>query len=159
MDGYLSKPINPQMLFAVVEQPHDESRPSPGADKSGPPEQRTFDGAALLHRLCGDVELMTDVIAVFLEDCPARLAAIKDAVNRRHAEDLRAEAHLLKGIAANLSATALFEAAQVLERVGAESRMGAAEAAWRRVSVEASNVIDVLRDRPASGRVPLPCAS
>jgi two-component system sensor histidine kinase/response regulator len=157
MDGYLSKPINPQMLFAVVEQQHDDSRPSPSADQSASAGQRTFDRAALLHRLCGDVELMTDVIAVFLEDCPARLAAIKDAVNRRHAEDLRAEAHGLKGIAANLSATGLFEATQVLERIGAESRMAAAEGAWRQLSVEASHVIDVLRERLAPGRE-LPCA-
>ena len=55
----------------------------------------------------------------------------------------------MKGIAANLSATGLFEAAQVLERIGAESRMAAAEAAWRQLSVEASHVIDVLRDRTA----------
>jgi two-component system sensor histidine kinase/response regulator len=159
MDGYLSKPINPQMLFAVVEQQHDDNRPTRSADESAPAARRTFDPAALLNRLCGDVDLMTDVIAVFLEDCPARLAAIKDAVARRHAEDLRAEAHALKGIAANLSATGLFDAAQVLERIGAESRMLAAEGAWRQVSVEASNVIDLLRDRPVPAGVPLPCAS
>jgi signal transduction histidine kinase/CheY-like chemotaxis protein len=161
MDGYLSKPINPQMLFAVVEQRNDDSRPAPSAvvAESASAAQRTFDSAALLNRLCGDVDLMTDVIAVFLEDCPARLAAIKDAVTRQHAVDLRSEAHGLKGIAANLSATRLFEAAQVLERIGAESRMNAAEAAWRQLSVEASHVIDVLRDRPAPAREPLPCAS
>ena len=153
MDGYLSKPINPQMLFAVVEQQNDDGVDASRSvdDGASAPGRRTFDSEALLHRLCGDVELMTDVIAVFLEDCPARLAAIKDAVTRQHAEDLRAEAHGLKGIAANLSATGLFEATQVLERIGAESRMAAAEAAWRQVSVEASHVIDVLRDRPAPG--------
>jgi HPt (histidine-containing phosphotransfer) domain-containing protein len=103
---------------------------------------------------------MSDVITVFLEDCPGRLAAIKDAVTRADSEDLRAGAHGLKGIAANLSATGLFEAAEVLERIAAQSRMAAAEAGWRQVSVEASNVIDVLRGRPAPGpapgRVPLP---
>jgi hypothetical protein len=34
---------------------------------------------------------------------------------------------------------------RVLERIGAESRMDAAEAAWRQLSVEATNIIDVLR--------------
>jgi HPt (histidine-containing phosphotransfer) domain-containing protein len=74
-----------------------------------------------------------------------RLAAIKDAVTGRDAEALRTAAHALKGAAGNLSAGGLFEAARVLERVGAESHMDAAEAAWRQLSVEASNVIDVLR--------------
>ena len=100
---------------------------------------------ALRDRLSGDDELITDVIRLFLEDCPVRLAAIKDAVTRKHAEDLRTSAHALKGSAANLSATGLFEAARVLERMGAESRMAGAEGAWRQLSMEASHVISVLR--------------
>jgi hypothetical protein len=44
-----------------------------------------------------------------------------------------------------MSAGALFEAARVLERVGEGAHMDAAEAAWRQLSVEACNVIDVLR--------------
>jgi hypothetical protein len=33
----------------------------------------------------------------------------------------------------------------VLERIGAESRMDAAEAGWRLLSMEAASIIDVLR--------------
>ena len=69
------------------------------------------------------------------------------AVQPAERSELRSEAHALKGIAANLSATGLFEAAKVLERMGAESRMAAAEGAWRQLSVEASLVIEVLRRR------------
>ena len=119
----------------------------------------TFDEDALRHRLSGDHELMTDVIRLFLEDLPVRLAAIKDAVTGRNADALRAAAHALKGAAGNLSAGGLFEAARVLERIGAESRMDAAEAAWRQLSVEASNVIDVLRRHSASAKEPYSCAS
>jgi two-component system sensor histidine kinase/response regulator len=145
MDGYLSKPVSPHMLFAVVEQPADApaTRPAKAAEPAVDP--RTFDPDALRDRLCGDEELITDVIRLFLEDCPGRLAAIKDAVTRKHAEDLRTSAHALKGSAANLSATGLFEAARVLERMGAESRMAGAEGAWRQLSMEASHVISVLR--------------
>jgi signal transduction histidine kinase/CheY-like chemotaxis protein len=139
MDGYLSKPIDPQMLFAVVERQIAVSEP--------PAEPVTFDEGALLNRVDGDTELMSDVIQLFLDDCPARLAAIKDAVTRRHPDDLRAAAHALKGSAGNLSATSLFHAADVLERVAAEGHMDAAEAAWRQLSVEASNVMDVLSSR------------
>jgi HPt (histidine-containing phosphotransfer) domain-containing protein len=82
---------------------------------------------------------------LFLDDLPGRLAAIQDAVANQDAAALRATAHALKGSAGNLSAVGLFEAARVLERIGAESRMDAAEAASRQLSVEASNIIDVLR--------------
>ena len=154
MDGYLSKPIDPLMLFAVVEQDGDG-----GGVQTAVAGPVTFDEDALRHRLSGDDELMTDVIRVFLEDLPVRLAAIKDAVTGRNAEALRAAAHALKGAAGNLSAGGLFEAARVLERVGAESHMDAAEAAWRQLSVEASNVIDVLRRDSASAKEPSSCAS
>jgi two-component system, sensor histidine kinase and response regulator len=97
---------------------------------------------------------MTDAIRVFLEDLPVRLAAIHDAVTGRNGEALRAAAHALKGAAANLSAGGLFEAAHVLERLGAESRPDAAEAAWRQLSVEATNVIDVLSRHATSEKEP-----
>jgi HPt (histidine-containing phosphotransfer) domain-containing protein len=141
MDGYLSKPIEPQMLFAVVEQEF--------AVSDAQEEAVAFDEGALLRRVDGDTGLMSDVIRLFLEDCPVRLAAIKDAVTRRHPDDLRAAAHALKGSAGNLSATSLFHAADVLERLAAEGRMDASEAAWRQLSVEASHVMDVLRSRSA----------
>ena len=154
MDGYLSKPIDPAMLFAVVEQDG-----SGAGVRAALAERVTFDEGALLERVSGSHDLMTDVIRVFLEDLPMRLAAINEAVAGRNAEALRAAAHALKGAAGNLSAAGLFEAAGVLERIGAESRMDAAEAAWRQLSVEAGNVIDVLRRHSTSAEKMDSCAS
>ena len=73
MDGFLSKPIDPQLLFAVVEQGDEGGSVAAAA---GP---MTFDEHALRHRLSGDNELMTDVIRMFLRDLPVRLVAIKRA--------------------------------------------------------------------------------
>jgi len=155
MDGYLSKPVDPQLLFAVVEQ--QKSAAPPQAE----PESQTkaFDVAALRQRLSGDDALMSEVMEVFLEDLPNRLADIQDAVTSRDPVKLRAAAHALRGAAGNLSAGRLFEAATVLERVGAESRMAAASAASRQVQVEASHVMDVLRRQVATQEETVPCAS
>ena len=112
---------------------------------------------AKLARLCGDTELMADVIAAFLQDCPTRLDAIARALDESHAEELRAETHALKGSAANLSATALFEAAQALERMAAVSPLPPIDAAWRLLSAEAAHLMKVLRDRTA--KEPFSCAS
>jgi two-component system sensor histidine kinase/response regulator len=138
MDAYLSKPINPLMLFALVEQD------SVGGVQTAVVRPTSFDAEAVHNRLAGDSELMADVIRVFLDDLPVRLAEIGDAVTHRNAAKLRAAAHSLKGAAGNLSVGGRFDAAHVLECIGAESRMNAAEGAWRQLSVEASNVIDVL---------------
>jgi two-component system, sensor histidine kinase and response regulator len=155
MDGYLSKPIDPPMLFAVVEQDSGGVVGAPVAVA----KPVVFDENALRNRLSGDDELMSDVIRMFLEDLPVRLAKINEAVSAGNADALRNEAHALKGAAASLSALGLFEAAHVLERVAAESHMEAAEAAWRQVSAEACNVIDVLRRPSTSAEEPNTCAS
>jgi HPt (histidine-containing phosphotransfer) domain-containing protein len=140
-------------LFAAVEQGDDREV------QTAIVEPGTFDVVALRQRLSGDNDLMTDVIRVFLDDLPVRLAAIKDAVTVRDAEALRDAAHALKGAAANLSAGGLFEAARAIEQVAVEGRVNAADAAWRHLAVEANNVIDELRRQSPSGKEPQSCAS
>jgi two-component system sensor histidine kinase/response regulator len=147
MDGYLAKPIDPARLFAAVEQASDSAA---AAATVATVTRPAFDESALLARLSGDAGLMATVISVFLEDCPARLAAIHNAVTARDNAGLRAAAHALAGAAGNLSATALFVAANALEEAGADSRMDAADDAWRELSIEADRVVDVLRRRMAS---------
>ena len=107
MDSYLSKPIDPQLLFAAVEQ---EQESTGGADmladvnpSAGP---TALDEGAMLKRCNGDTELLADVIRAFLDDCPAQLAAINAAVISRNPEALRAAAHALKGATDNLSGPA-----------------------------------------------------
>jgi two-component system sensor histidine kinase/response regulator len=148
MDGYLAKPIDPQKLFAAVEQAGDSA--AAAAVTVSTATRPAFDESALLARLSGDAGLMATVIKVFLEDCPARLAVIHNAVRARDNAGLRTAAHALAGAAGNLSATALFTAAQALERAGADSRMDAVDDAWRELSIEADRVVDVLRRRMAS---------
>jgi CheY-like chemotaxis protein len=140
MDGYLSKPVDPQMLYAVVEQDPVSPEAAAAAERRAP-----LDREAMLNRLGGDEALLGDVVKLFLEDCPARLALIKAAVDARDADAIRREAHALKGAAGSMSATGVFEAAGVLERLGAERRLDAAEAAWRRLSAEATEVLDLMR--------------
>src|SRR6185436_4338504 len=158
MDGYLSKPIDPALLYAGIE--HETAAvPTPTAT-AGAGSGLPIDHARLMERLGGDEHLRARVIKVFLEDCPARLAAIKTAVDGRDAEQIRRAAHALKGAAANLSADGLVRATQVLERIGGEARLDAADAAWRQLSVEAVQVIDELRRlEPSNGREELSCAS
>jgi two-component system, sensor histidine kinase and response regulator len=140
MDGYVSKPLDPRLLYAVVEQ--EELTPSSGAP--------AFERAAALERLGGDRALLSEVIQLFLEDCPIRVAAIRAAIDLRDAEGLCSEAHALKGAASNLSAVSLFETAEILEQLGRDGRFDAADAACRRLSDEAAHVLDTLRRSEAA---------
>ncbi len=148
MDGYLSKPIDPSMLFAAVE--HEPAKtpvaaPPDGAPAQPAPATPVFDREGVMARLEGDEQLFNEVIQLFLEDCPTHLAAIKAAIDSDDADALRTSAHTLKGAAGNMSAKRLFDAALTLERLGAARRMDAARAAWRTLSAEAVQVMDALR--------------
>jgi len=145
MDGYLSKPIDPATLFAVVEQQGDGERSATTVAGA-----TTFDEAALRGRVSGDEQLMTELIRLFLEDLPARLAAIDAAVTSGNAGELHKAAHALKGSAGTMATGRLFNSAHLLERIGAESRMDAAEAAWSELAIEARAVTGALRQWTAS---------
>ena len=98
-----------------------------------------------MDRLGNDQQLVVEVIQLFLLDCPQRLASITAAVDARDGEQIRTAAHALKGAAGNLSATGLHEAAQALERIGAESRFDEAPAAGRQLAAAATRVMEFLR--------------
>ena len=140
MDAYLSKPIDPETLYRTVEHAPAQA---PAALTSA--SSHVLDREGLLERLGHDDQLVGDVVQMFLADCPARLADIRAAIDRRDAGAIASAAHTLKGAAGNLSATGLFESARTLERIGTESRLDAAEAGWRGLSATAALTIEALR--------------
>jgi two-component system sensor histidine kinase/response regulator len=147
MDGYLSKPVDPKALFAAIElgdgevaaPVHSEARPP-----SGPGV--TFDRAELDRRTGGDSALAAELIRLFLEDCPVRMHAIRDAVGNGNAEGLRSAAHALKGAASYFSATHVLDAAARLENLGKKGRMADAAAVQRRLELEVTRLLADLRN-------------
>ena len=112
MDGYLAKPIDRFELYAAVEG-------SPvTVEAVDTPTSDVFDRAALLGRLDGDAELLEQIVQVFLDDCPARLAVVDTAMANRNAQALASAAHAIKGAALNLSANRLADVASALESAG-----------------------------------------
>jgi len=134
MDGYLPKPIDPARLFETIER----EEPAEAASQA-------IDRPVLLARLGGDEELMRDVVRVFLEDCPGYLERIRAAVDRQDAVRLRAEAHALRGAAANMAASAVEDAARALEQIGVDSRFEIGEAAWQRLAIAGEQALGWLR--------------
>lgn len=140
MDGYLPKPVEPEQLFAAVEAGARPQAAGPRAGSPGPGS--AFDERALLRRVGGNRAVLTAVLRVFVEDCPARLEAIEDALRRQHAGDLRAAAHELKGASGNLSAVALWTAASALEEAAAGGHMDVAGDLWPDVSSQAKRLLE-----------------
>ncbi len=119
MDDYVSKPLRPDDLRAAID------RLVPRARRGKKPAGRTRAAAAqtppsvdprtLLASLGGNRKLVGDVIAVFLEEAPRQVAAMRDAAARRDVESLNAAAHTLKGSIGLFTREGPYEQARRLE--------------------------------------------
>jgi two-component system sensor histidine kinase/response regulator len=87
-----------------------------------------FDVEAFDRQTGGDAALRAEIIQMFLEDCPRRVADIRAAIAQGDAAALMSSAHSLKGAAAYLSASIVRGHAGDLERLGREGRLGEAPA-------------------------------
>jgi two-component system, sensor histidine kinase and response regulator len=121
MDGYVAKPISPTALFEQIEALRSSRGTSPATVG--------VDLADLLARCDGDERLLRELVTIFLEDYPARLAAVQAAARRRDAGALQAAAHALTGGAGNFGAREAVEAAQQLEFMARDGDLAGVEPA------------------------------
>ena len=77
-----------------------------------------LDESLALSRVGGDVELLKEVVDLFLDDYPSTFEKIKCAVATRDATALEHHAHSLKGSVSTFGASRAFEAAFTLEKQG-----------------------------------------
>jgi len=103
------------------------------------------DLAALDRQTGGDQDLRRDVIDMFLEDCPGRVAAIRSAIDQSDAPALMAAAHSLKGACGYLSGVIARDAAAELEEMGRDGRVQDAAAALDRLDAAVADLIPELR--------------
>ncbi|HKI48258.1 MAG TPA: response regulator, partial [Desulfobacteria bacterium] len=122
MDGYVSKPIDPDRLVSALKRWMDPSatkdRPMPAVyceRLSSFPALDGLDVKAGLRRLRGDTALYGNLLRDFSLKATARIDAIKDALVAHDTKKAMTLVHGLKGVAGNLSAWKLHLAATDLE--------------------------------------------
>ena len=93
------------------------------------PGDAAVDEAAVLKMVGGDRELLREMIALFLEDYPKRVAEITDALRRNDAEAVEFAAHAVKGAAMTLCAHRVVEMALSIEKMGRDAELQSASAA------------------------------
>jgi CheY-like chemotaxis protein/HPt (histidine-containing phosphotransfer) domain-containing protein len=124
MNDYVAKPVQPDELMAAIQRQSRHSAPDPGSGEAAAPagsvpdSRKILDWESLVLRLGGDVELAQDILVGFIEDAPKQMAALRAALEAGDTEALRRNAHTLKGSSANVSATALQDAAFSMESAG-----------------------------------------
>ena len=130
MDFYLSKPIQPKELFDVLNNLASlelRAQKEPGPEMLDVPGEPVFDETMALSHVEGDTELFGRVIELFLEDAPAMLSEVREAVASLDSAALARSAHTLKGAVSHLEARHAVAAARNLELIGLSGRMDEAE--------------------------------
>ena len=139
MDEYLTKPLDPRQLCALVEQM------AGGAPLVVPPSRPAHLPVEVLARVGGDRELLAEISRLFVDDAPRHLEKIRQALDARDGESLRRAAHGLKGAAANFDADGVVSAARALEEIGRTGEFDAHDAAWQTLTLETDRLVSILR--------------
>ncbi len=115
MNDYISKPINPDELLAVISRylPINIQQPLGW----GEPQHTTeiFDYQELLDRMCGNEEFIKDIIKSFPSYLNKQIKELKSALNEKDSEKIRLHAHTIKGMCGNMAAHRLADTARQIE--------------------------------------------
>lgn len=84
-----------------------------------------FDEA--IERVEDDIDLLIELLEVFLEDCPGKMKAMRLAAEQKDFPRLRDLAHSMKGAAANISVKKMREIFLAFENMGEEGALISAD--------------------------------
>jgi HPt (histidine-containing phosphotransfer) domain-containing protein len=122
MDGYLSKPIRPELLRNEIERVIGGNvRKQPMETAVEQPRQNDWDLKELMERLGGDQEFLRELLVMFREDVRMNLEKSRTAIANGDYEALSRTAHTMKGMLRNLSMGAAAETAAALEEASREN--------------------------------------
>jgi len=144
MDGYVSKPIQPEDLYQALGNLVSDSPTTEPAERPGGEE--VFDPEAALARVDGEMEFLKEIVELSLGDWPQRRSEIRAAIDRGDPVALERAAHSLKGSVGNFGARLAFEAAFTLEKMGSAGDLTHAEEAYAALGKELERLETALRE-------------
>ncbi len=141
MDDYLAKPIKIAELHALLARYHPARAPSPAP--------RRFDYAGALEDM--DEEMVDVVAALFLEEFPKDIAALRTAAAAQDFPEFRRVAHSIKSNCGIFGAQPMVELALALEQIDPIAGWNDAAEGIGHLELEFGGLAQALEDRPRSG--------
>jgi signal transduction histidine kinase/CheY-like chemotaxis protein/HPt (histidine-containing phosphotransfer) domain-containing protein len=133
MDAYLSKPASASDIIATLNQlvpEHGSLDLSIPATQVGPVGQTAtaddvpvFDRLELLERLGGREEMLERFLGMFSRNVSGYMEALLSAIEQVDVEQIRIQAHTIKGAAGNISARRMKDTAAAMETAAREGRL------------------------------------
>jgi signal transduction histidine kinase/DNA-binding NarL/FixJ family response regulator/HPt (histidine-containing phosphotransfer) domain-containing protein len=137
MDGYVSKPVDPDELFRVIGSlvapaaaPPAETVPSAerAPASAAPDGDGVLDRADLWSRVGGDHAFLRQMVELFAWTYPDLVSGVDEALARGEAAQVASLAHTLKGTISSFSAKRATAAALRLEEIGRSGDLAEAAA-------------------------------
>jgi len=119
MDAYVSKPLSGAMLITTIEAAAAGETQAAAACQTERPTE--VDSDAILQRMMGDRELLSQMVELFASAQGAMIERCREAIAEGDHEALQRAAHALKGMIGNFETGRAYELAQRLETIGKES--------------------------------------
>jgi PAS domain S-box-containing protein len=117
MDGYVSKPVQPELLFQAIEVLIPTASDVSAGRMSKTGATKAFNNSKAMARVQGDSALLREMAELFLKNSPKLLEEIRQALGQGNRQALERAAHTLKGSVSNFAAHAALEAAKRLEHI------------------------------------------
>ncbi len=142
MDGYLSKPVRPDELYALIEKLADTGTDTKGTRDYVPvgldPEQ-------LIAVTDNHPSLMQTLLRVFIDTAPPMVGGLDAALRSGVAKDVEQRAHALKGMFGGVAATGAAACAGRLEMLAHAGTLDGAETIRRELEAEVRQALIVAR--------------
>ena len=107
---------------------------------SDPASAPVVDVAGALRRVGGDGALLRELVGIFLEDLPGRVAELREAVGAADTVGVERLAHTMGGSLAALEARGAQRLASELTALARQARLDAAPALFARLEAELGRV-------------------
>jgi CheY-like chemotaxis protein/HPt (histidine-containing phosphotransfer) domain-containing protein len=144
MDGYLSKPMDSELLRRAIAElvPMAAAEPdAPPAEPSGGP----VDFERLKEFVGGDAQLLAEVVQIFLDDAPVTLEIAARAISDSDSAGVETSAHRLKGSLSTIGSQAAADTADLLETLARGGALDGATELFERLCAEVAATSESLR--------------
>ncbi len=104
-------------------------------------DMQAIDG---LRELSPDADFLRELIEIYLQDTPQRIAELQDALNKKDIPVFTRAAHTIKGSSSNFGATKLTKLAHELEMQGKSDNLAESPASVAKLNLEYALVAETL---------------
>ncbi|MBX9679349.1 MAG: response regulator [Gemmataceae bacterium] len=150
MDHYLTKPIQSNALFGLVEGLELPAEPAIRSKSVSEETNGVMDWNAAVSRVGGKEDLLRQMAPIFMKEAAKNMPALQEAIERNIPTKVQRVAHTLKGAAACFAAPHVESAALRLELMGRDGDLNEAAEAYQSLETEIERLKHALANLDAA---------